>query len=325
MTLPARRSFGSALLGLHLAAAFLLMAVLCAAAIPVRAQQPNVPIAPAEAGEKKAPGNTTVIRRTPGKSAPGKSTTAVTLAAYLIDNGARIDRGVVWRVYDAVPTKGRNTLVATLKESIATVRLPPGDYLVNAAFGRAHLTKLVSVTGDAAQEESFVLNAGGLRVTAVLANGEPAPESSTTYDIFTDERDQFGERTKLMSSVKLGLIVRLNAGIYHVVSTYGDANAVERSDVTVEAGKLTQVVVKHSAARVTLKLVARAGGEALADTKWSLLTPDGQVVKESLGALPTHILKAGAYTAVAVQGGQSFKTDFTVAAGERKQVEVVMR
>ncbi len=76
-------------------------------------------------------------------------------------------------------------------------------------------------------------------------------------------------------------MIRLNAGAYHIVSTYGDANATVRADVTVEPGKITEATVKHAAAPVTFKLVQAAGGEALADTKWSILTTTGDVVKES--------------------------------------------
>ena len=76
-----------------------------------------------------------------------------------------------------------------------------------------------------------------------------------SYDIFSGETDQQGNRTKVMSGARPGLIVRLNAGIYHIVSTYGDANATVRADINVEAGKLTEATVSHTGARVTFKLV----------------------------------------------------------------------
>jgi hypothetical protein len=120
------------------------------------------------------------------------------------------------------------------------------------------------------------------------------------------------------------VIIRLNAGAYHIVSTYGDTNATVRADVTVEPGKITEATVKHAAAPVTFKLVQSAGGEALADTKWSILTTTGDIVEETAGALPTHILAAGDYAVVANHSGQSYTTKFNVAAGQPKQIEVVM-
>jgi hypothetical protein len=299
-----------------------------------QAAQPSPPAVtgtPPAAQPPQAPGarapNTTVIMKSPGgvgQADKGRGTN-VTLQAALTEGGSRIEQGLIWRIYDATPADGKHRLITTLKDVAPAIRLAPGDYMINVAFGRAHLTRKVTVKPGEQQPETFVLNAGGLRVAAVLSTGEAAPERSAFYEVFSDERDQFGNRAKVMSSVRAGLIVRLNAGIYHVVSTYGDANATERADVTVEAGKLTEATVRHSAARITLKLVTQVGGEAQADTRWSILAQDGQLVKESLGALPSHILQAGTYTAVAKQGTASFTQVFAVAPGEARQVEVLMK
>jgi hypothetical protein len=148
---------------------------------------------------------------------------------------------------------------------------------------------------------------------------------TVTYDIYSGERDQSGNRTRVLSRAKPNVVLRLNAGIYHIVSTYGDANAQVKADVNVEAGKLTEATVSHSAARVTFKLVTRLGGEALPDTQWTIQTPAGEVVKRSVGALPTHILSPGDYTIIAKSGARAFKRDFTLAGGQTAQVEVLMR
>jgi hypothetical protein len=94
--------------------------------------------------------------------------------------------------------------------------------------------------------------------------------------------------------------------------------------VTVEAGKLTEATVTHSAAKATFKLVHRAGGEALPDTQWTIQNPQGEEIKESVGALPTHILAPGSYTIVAKSQGREFQRDITLANGETAQVELVM-
>ena len=54
-------------------------------------------------------------------------------------------------------------------------------------------------------------------------------------------------------------------------------------------------------------------------------TPEGQVVKRSVGALPTHILAPGTYTIIAKSGSHTYKRDFTLANGENAQVEVLMQ
>ena len=94
-------------------------------------------------------------------------------------------------------------------------------------------------------------------------------------------------------------------GTYHIVSNYGDSNAVVRSDIRVQAGKLTDVTVTHRAAVITLKLVSERGGEALANTNWSVLTPGGDVIKESIGAFPRSVILAeGDYRAIARNEGR---------------------
>jgi hypothetical protein len=323
---PARRMWRAAWLGAMLALAGPALAQNGPSTWSAEPAKPQAPQAPLKTSPPGVGPNTTAIPRTTteAKGAPANAG-LVSLVALLTADGQRIDQGLVWRVFqDRGDQDGKHKLVATNREATPTLKLQAGDYVVNAAFGRSHLTRRIHVQAGATTTEPFVLNAGGLRVMAVLGRSE-APANIMSYSIYSDERDQFGNRATVMTGAKPGLIIRLNAGIYHIVSTYGDANATVRTDVTVEAGKLTEATVSHTAAKVTLKLVARSGGDALPDTVWTLQTPQGEVVKESVGALPTHILAPGAYTAVAKSQGRAFRRDFTVANGDAAQVEVMMQ
>ncbi len=114
-------------------------------------------------------------------------------------------------------------------------------------------------------------------------------------------------------------------GTYYIISKYGDANSIVRSDIRIQAGKLTDVIVTHRAAVVTLKLVGDKGGEALANTSWSVITPAGDVIKESIGAFPRVILAEGEYRAIAKNEGKVFERPFNVVNGVDGEVEVVAR
>ena len=81
----------------------------------------------------------------------------------------------------------------------------------------------------------------------------------------------------------------------------------------------------HRAAVITLKLLASSGGEALANTAWSVLTPGGDVIKESIGAFPRVILAEGEYRAIARNEGRVYERDFKVVAGVDGDVEVLTR
>ena len=249
----------------------------------------------------------------------------VTFKALVTEAGPKLQSGLTWRVYaDETSPDGNRKLLSTHHEAMPTAALLPGDYLVNAAYGLSNLTKKIKVESGRSLEETFVLNTGGLKLAAVLANGEPLPEGSVRFDIQSDEQDQFGNRHTILGNAKPGVIIRLNAGAYHLVSLYGDANATVRADVTVEPGKLTEATVKQAGAKTTFKLVQTLGGEALADTKWTILTSAGDVVKENAGALPTHILAAGSYAVVADHAGLSYTRKFSIEQGEAKQIEVVV-
>ena len=120
-----------------------------------------------------------------------------------------------------------------------------------------------------------------------------------------------------------GDVVLVPEGTYHIVSNYGDANSVVRSDIRVQAGKLTDATVTHRAAIITLKLVNERGGEALANTQWSVLTPGGDVIKESIGAFPRVILAEGDYRAIARNESKTYERDFKVITGVDGEVEVL--
>ena len=269
-------------------------------------------------------GNTTIIERNDAKGGGQAGGAQVKLVALLTADGQQIDQGLVWRVYLATAdAAAKAKLVAESREPSPSLKLQPGDYTINAAFGRANLTRKIAVKQGATLTEQFVLNAGGLRVNPSVA-GKPAPANAISYAIYSDDRDQFANRTAVMTGARPSLVIRLNAGIYHVVSTYGDANAKVEADVTVEAGKLTEASIVHTAGRANFKLVTRTGGEALPDTHWTIHAADGEIVKESVGALPTHMLAPGDYTVTAKAAGRAFKRQFTLKDGDITSVEVMM-
>lgn len=258
--------------------------------------------------------------------AAGAAQANVTLSAVLTEDGQPIDQGMIWHVFrENAGPDGKRQLLVQNKEAAPRLMLEPGEYMINAAFGRATLTRRIVVEDGRPLNEVFNLNAGGLRIKAVLANGEAVPERAVVFDVLNQERDQSGNRIKVISGARPGLIMRLNAGAYQVVSTYGDANARVRADVTVEAGRLTEATLSQTGAKVTFKLVGREGGEALADVTWSVINTKAETVKEAVGALPTHILAAGRYAVLAKHQGRTFRAEFTAKAGEAAVVEVVAR
>jgi hypothetical protein len=129
----------------------------------------------------------------------------------------------------------------------------------------------------------------------------------------------------MVTAVMTGDVILVPEGTYHIVSNYGDANSTVRSDIRVVAGKLADTTVSHRAAIITLKLVNERGGEARANTQWSVLTPGGDAIKESIGAFPRVILAEGEYRAIARNDSRTYEGAFRVVNGVDAEVEVIAR
>lgn len=244
--------------------------------------------------------------------------TSVKLAATLSDNSPLLTKDVIWRVYSERADEQQGlTLVTQTNDAQPQLRLPPGVYVINAAFGRATVTRRLQINNMPIQDR-FVLNAGGLTLAGKVGSVE-IPEQKLAASIFTGPGDG---GTLVLENVKAGEVVRLPAGDYHIVSRYGDANALLAADIAVKAGVVTEATMNHKAAQVVLKLVNEQGGEALANTTWSVLTPGGDTVKEVIGAFPSLILQQGEYTAIARNEGRAFTTSFTVEAGKDIELEL---
>jgi hypothetical protein len=253
--------------------------------------------------------------------APGQVALAVT-ARYGRD--APINGGVVWRVYTAKPdAAGAFRLVKEDRTVSPTFVLPPGSYVVHASLGLASAAKAVQLRTETVREV-FEIPAGAIRLEGRVGDVR-IPGSQIWFDIFSGSQFNTAERRPVAHNVITGDVVLLPEGTYYIVSNYGDGNSVVRSDVRVQTAKLTDVVVNHRAALITLKLVNDSHGEALANTQWTVLTPGGDVIKESIGAFPRVVLAEGDYHVIARNEGKTFQRDFKVIPGVDGEVEVLAR
>lgn len=235
-----------------------------------------------------------------------------------------INSGLVWRVYSDRPDEsGAFKLIREDRGATPNIVLPPGSYVVHVALGLVSAVRPVTIKSDT-DREAFVLPAGGLRIEGRVGSTK-IPQNQISFSIYKGSQFEGGERTPLLPSVPAGDVVLLQEGTYYIISNYGDANSVVRSDIRVQASKLTDVTITHRAAVITMKLVSDKGGEALANTAWSVITPAGDVIKESIGAFPRVVLAEGEYRAIAKNEGKVFERPFNVVNGVDGEIEVVAR
>lgn len=246
----------------------------------------------------------------------------VTLTALLATDGRPVDSGVHWRVFQGdIDDNGTYPMVADIEGGTASVSLVPGRYFLHAMYGWAGATTQLIVTPDR-RDQTVILNAGGLRLEAMINEEQAIDPNDLRFEIRSVDPES-GELVLIADDIRQDEVLALTAGRYHIVSYYGETNAVVRADIDVQAGELTDLTLYHNAAEVTLKLVAARGGEALANTAWSVMTEGGEILFDSIGAFPTVILAEGEYIAIARHDDIIFEDTFAIEAGRNRDVEVL--
>ena len=180
---------------------------------------------------------------------------ALELGARFGKDAPPITSGLTWRVYAAKADKaGAFSLVKEDTSASPTMVLPPGNYIVHVGFGLANAVKPVTLRSQTVREV-FDLPAGGLRLEGRVGDVRIPTRRfhSTSIEAASSKP---GDRRPIAEKVLTGDVVMVPEGTYNIVSNYGTANSVVRSDIRVQAGKLTDITVTHRAAVITLKLVS---------------------------------------------------------------------
>ncbi|HUZ66831.1 MAG TPA: hypothetical protein VMU56_04115 [Beijerinckiaceae bacterium] len=321
-----------------LIAGLLLFALPAAAQNPPAAAVPPAPAVPAPnapAAQTQAAPAVAAPAAPPAQVAPRPP--ALALAA-TFGSGATIPSGLKWRIFaEQAQPDGSRPLIAQSSQATPILTVPPGVYLVHVAYGLAGATREVSVGAEGATSERIPLNAGVLRVTGVLGDAT-IPPNRLAVDVYVPQPGNF-EAKLVVKGAKSGAAIGLPEGVYHVVSTYLETsarsanqpnggtltNAVVSADLRVRTGQLTDARLRQHAAVLTLKLVHKAGGEALANTIFTVLTPGGDIIRELIGAFPSLVLAEGDYVVIARRNGKTYQSKFSVQSGVDRDIEVLAK
>jgi hypothetical protein len=243
------------------------------------------------------------------------------LSASFAGENKPIAHGLTWRIF-RLAADGEPALVTQSADATPTLPMPAGEYVVHVAYGLASSTRKVLV-GNATTSERVPISAGALVVKGSIQD-QFIPLNRLQVSVYIPEAGN-SEGKLVTSSLRTGETLRLPEGTYHVVSSYGDSNSIVRADIRVASGKVIEANMHHRAATITLKLVSNPGGEARANTAWSVLTPGGDVIREALGAFPAMTLAEGDYVAIARNEGRVFQSEFKIKSGFDRDIEVLAR
>jgi hypothetical protein len=272
----------------------------------------------------------------------------LSLSAILNGASAPLTGGLRWRVFAAeADPDGSHPLIVESSLAQPTLTIPAGDYVVHVAFGLASAAKRVRL-GAEVRSERLTLSAGALRIEGTLADTPIDPSKLSLALYVPQNRNPLGKL--VYAKGRAGDVIGLPEGSYHIVSTFLDtvggrsglsaaansgksailpppaaipSNSIVNADIKVISGKRIDVTIRHRCATMTLKLVNKAGGEALANTTFTVLTPGGDVIRELVGAFPSLVLAEGEYVVIARHDARIYQSTFQVQTGMDRDVEVV--
>jgi len=179
----------------------------------------------------------------------------IKLSALTTEGAEALSKDVTWEVFGAADAEGNRTKAGYSYDSVPTLSLPAGKYLVQLEWGSAKAKQEVEVVAGKFKEIQIIINAGTLGLSAGMTEGaDPAPEG-INWDVF-GEANAEGERPKASYSYDAQPKLHLTAGKYLVVATRGAA--VAQMEVEVQAGKMATKALNLNAG--TLKLSSSTPG-----------------------------------------------------------------
>lgn len=257
-----------------------------------------------------------------------KGSEALDLTAKLAPNGPSLSARIKWEIYNFIKSRGgKRAQIATSNDAQPTVLLAPGKYIVRVVFGNSSTAKVIKITEGQITDATFILNTGGLRVKPLLIAGTPPKGKEAQQWLYLVSPPESPAPSKLVATANNPKqIHQLTAGIYELISRYGTANAIVKTNVVVTPGLLTDVEIGHKAGIVRFKLVKRRrGGAELEDVTWQLFDADGNEIIAAPDASTGEIIAPGKYQISARHKGIIYTKTFRLKPGKTITIQVIKR
>jgi Ca-activated chloride channel homolog len=199
-----------------------------------------------------------------------------------------------------------------------------GGRFISAGNANELTTALTETVQIVAQAEPEPVNEGpqGVRVRAKLCETCDIVEDNMFWWVNETEQDLEGNRKEVTYSGSATKIFELPARDYQIVARYGGV-AFTTTEITVEPGKLTDLVLNLNAGHFRVNAALTVGGDILKDTMFywiyetkTDLEGNRKEVTYSGSATKIFRLPAGDYLVRARHGNAFAEQTITVKAGE---------
>ena len=248
------------------------------------------------------------------------------LSAALSAGGESLKRDVRFDVYEAaIDADGKRKPVAWDMGGPGRFPVSAGRYRVTARYGSAASGMDVEVpAGDENVRCDLNLQAGILRVSAVLTAGGEALKRDVRFDVYKAAIDADGKRESVAWDIGGPGRFPLSAGRYHVTAKYGTASSA--IDVEVPAGdEDVRRELNLQAGVLRLSAVLADEGEPLQkgvrfEVYKTAIDADGhrESVAWDMGGQAQFRLSAGRYYVTARSDRGTANTEVTLSAGEER-------
>jgi len=250
-------------------------------------------------------------------------------AANFDEAGQAVNSGLRWDVYSVEKDlDGKRAFFNGNYETKPRFMLPQGKYYVVAKRGNAYLARDIEVSAGKRTDELFVLNAGLMRLSAVLADGKETVAKGMRWDVYSVDKNLEGKRQYFNGNYEATPAFTFNKGKFFVVAKLG--SAIKSVEVEINSGKLTETIVNLNAGQVKLVAKAKDGKTVSEGLRWDVYSADQDLDgnRKNFGgnyeAAPIFTLPSGKYLVVVKVGGASANFDLSVNPGDSKRVDVPM-
>ncbi len=230
------------------------------------------------------------------------------LSARFSGDGTSLAKDVSWTIHNSTGSVVFDDIAST-----ASVKLQPGTYVINAAYGTARVEEAVNLPEGINLGVNLVLNAGGLRLLPRIEGKLPV-EVGTISRIYATSGPDTG---KLVATSRLpGEILKLAAGDYRVESRFERGNAVAVTEVHVKPGIMSALDIDHHAGIVHFDFA----NDNAVNVIWDISSDKGEALPEFTGLDADLVLKPGHYLAQARAGSKVDTVNFTIESGQNRDV-----
>jgi len=257
-----------------------------------------------------------------------KGSEGLELAAKLASNSPPLTTNIRWEIYNFIKSSdGNRAQIVTSDVAQPVLPLAPAKYIVRAVFGVSSTAKVIKISPEQMTDATFILNTGGIRVKPILIAGKPPAGKLPRQWIYLASPPQNQAPPQLVATADdPDEIHQLTAGTYELISKFGTANAIVKTNVTISPGLLTDVEVSHKAGIVKFKLFKKwRGGEELKGASWKLFDDEGNEIADNLTASSGEIIAPGRYKVAAQYDGNTYTRIFRIKPGRKKLVQVIAR